>query len=300
MTYAGKLLGWSFLLLLSATGVAWGDAASVFRLGVINERPEKPDHALSQYGKLHEYLKTKLAERGVQVGRLVITRSIEEMADRISDGEVDGLIDGVMPTLDIQQRTEKLEPALLTWRKGQRQYHSVFFVRKDSPIKGLRDLSGHTIAFESPRSTSAFYIPQAALRAEGLSLIMAQQPEAESDTVRYEFAGSELNQVYWVHRGRADAGAFNNGDWERVPARLKQDLHIIHATRPILRWLFSFASDLDQHTRNNVIDILTSAHHEPNGREALQTAAQIAKFEILTDEDWAGLQFWSSVLTGKQ
>ena len=35
----------------------------------------------------------------------------------------------------------------------------VFFVRRDSPVKTLRDLAGHSVAFQNPYSTSAYYLP---------------------------------------------------------------------------------------------------------------------------------------------
>jgi phosphonate transport system substrate-binding protein len=70
------------------------------------------------------------------------------MSDRIARGEIDALIEGVMPTLALERQTGLLDPELLVWRKGQRQYVTVFFTRKDSSIQELQDLRGRTIAFE--------------------------------------------------------------------------------------------------------------------------------------------------------
>jgi len=273
-----------------------GAAETGFRLGVINERLDKPDHALSHYGALHAYLTEKLAARGVRSGDLVIAPNVNEMANRVANGEVDAVIEGVMPSLAIERRTGRLEPALLAWRKGQRQYHSVFFARKDSPIQGLPDLSGRTIAFEAPRSTSAYYVPKAALQAEGMKLASAESKGAATDSVRYKFAGSELNQAYWVHRGLVDVAAFNDGDWGRLPDRIRQDLRIVHRTRPLLRWLLSFTRDLDADTREQVIEVLVQAHEDESGRAALEAAARIARFEALTDADRDSLAYWSKVL----
>ncbi len=290
---ARLLLGALWLL------VSWpalGNAMAGFRLGVINERPDKPDHALSQYGRLHAYLQAKLALDGIRVDDLVIARDVNEMANRVAEGQVDAVIEGVMPTLSIKRRTNELVPTLVAWRKGQRQYHSVFFVRKADPASTLKDLAGKTIVFESTRSTSAYYVPKAALLAEGLTLASAETTETDPDVVRYLFAGSELNQAYWVHRGRADVGAFNNGDWGGVPEGIRKDLRIIHATRPLLRWVFSFTPHFNSRTRDKVVDVLVSAHRDDVGREALQAASRIAKFELLTGADEEGLAHWSQVL----
>ncbi len=273
-----------------------GAAALPFRLGVINELPDKPDHALRQYDRLHTYLERELAAKGIATGRLVIARSINEMANLVANGEVSAVIEGVMPTLVIARRSGGFEPALLAWRKGQRQYHSVFFARRDSGIRSLADLKGRTIAFEAPRSTSAFFVPRATLLAEGIGLAAVDNTAAAPDVVHYLFAGSELNQAYWVHRGRADAGAFNDGDWERVPETIRGDLEIIHRTRPLLRWLVSFTGAVDPAVRAAVIEALFNAEADELGSLALEDAARIKKFERLTDEDRENLAYWSEVL----
>lgn len=283
-------------LLLGLCMPAQGTAAHPFRLGVINEMPDKPDHALRQYRRLHAYLARELAARGLPIGRLVIARNIEEMANRVANDEVDALLEGVMPSLTIQRRTAKLEPRLLLWRKGQREYHSVFFTRRDSGIGSLADLEGRTLAFEAPRSTSAYFVPRAALLAERMVVAPAEAIAAPPAAVRYLFAGSELNQAYWVHRGRADAGVFNDGDWERVPETIRGDMAIIHRTRPVLRWLASFRRSLDPAVRDAVIAALLDADRDELGRQALADAAGIRRIERLSGDDRHNLDYWAGVL----
>lgn len=290
----------AFLVLnFSLSGLAYSDSS--FRLAVINERPEKPDYAFNQYGLLHAYLSERLKQHGIEVGPLLVAGSVRELANLIKDDKVDAFLEGVMPTIDIQGRTKKVSPGLLVWRKGQSQYHSVFFVRKDSPITNLEALRDKTIVFESLRSTSAYYVPKATLQAQGLSLVANTSfSEPKAGDIHYLFAGSEINQAYWVLRSRADAGAFNNGDWDRVPEIVKQDLRIIYRSKPILRWLFTFVDGLDQETQSAVIRVLLNAHEDEPGQQALLAAGQIAKFEVLTDEDRANLAYWSDLLINIQ
>lgn len=289
-----------FFLLFFMMGIGQSQAASEFRLGVINERPEQPDDALKQYGKLHQYLERELSAKGHQPIELVIARSVDEMVTCINNREVDALIEGVMPTLAIKQRGAEIDPTLLIWRKGQREYHTVFFVRRDSAINTLEDLHGKTIVFEAPRSTSAFFVPKTELLAASLKLGAIEDTTLTADAVRYMFAGSELNQAYWVHRGRAASGAFNDGDWERVPEAIKDELKIIHHTRPILRWLFSFTPTIDPGVREAVVSTLLSAHTNELGEEALQQAEQIKMFERLTPSDQENLDYWANVLKSSQ
>ncbi|WPL19810.1 Phosphate-import protein PhnD precursor [Thiorhodovibrio winogradskyi] len=297
--------------LVSLPALAQGDLPQPrFRLGIVNERLDRPDHALELYGEMHRYLDGRLLAHGLDGAELVIAADLDSMQERVAAGEVDALLEGVMPTLAIIKRGNRLRPALVAWRKGQREYHSVFFVAQDSPIASLHDLAGKTLAFESPRSTSAYFVPRAALRAEGLSLMPADEAAEQaagtasimaesaalSAPVRFRFAGSELNQAYWVQRGRADAGAFNDGDWERVPDSLRKQLRIIHRTRPLLRWLLSFDQAYPSDKRAAVVEVLASMHLDTAGQAVLQQAARIARFEPLTAADRDSLAYWAGVL----
>ncbi len=291
-----RALSFAIMCLLWATAT-WA-VQPHFRLGIVNERPEKPDHALSQYESMHAYLQRRLSRKRVSVGDLVVTQNISDMTNRVLAHRVDAVIEGLMPTLTIERDSQLLAPALLPWRKGQRQYHSVFFVRKGSAIRELRDLNGRTIAFETPRSTSAYYIPSVTLQSLGLRLATKPHQNDDAGAIRYAFAGSELNQGYWVKEGRADAGAFNDGDWLRLPDHLRQQLRIIHTTKPVLRWLLSFHVKLDPETRGKVTEILLHMHEDMEGRAALQEASRIAKFEALTASDESTLGHWRNVLRG--
>ncbi len=114
--------------------------------------------------------------------------------------------------------------------------------------------------------------------------------------MQYRFAGSELNQAYWVHRGLADAGAFNDGDWERTPKRIRNDLRIIHRSQPLLRWLVSMRKTLPPDVRETLVSIFLEMHESQAGRDALFSAKRFAKFELLTDQDKKNLKNWRSML----
>ena len=288
------LLALAALLAGNVTGA--DEPRASFRLGVVNERPQRPDHMLEQMGPLHRELSARLAARGIACRPLVIAESVPAMARHLRAGTVDAVVEGVMPTLALERRTGAVEPSLLVWRKGQRQYYTVFFVRKDSPVASLGDLTGRTVAFEAPRSTSAFYVPLATLTAHGLEPVPAEAAARTAESVPYVFADSELNQAYWVQRGKADAGAFNDGDWERTPAHVRDDLRIIYKTQPLPRWLLSFRSDTAQEVRRAVIEVLLEMHRDATGRAALQQAERIARFEHLGAGDREVLDHWRPVL----
>jgi phosphonate transport system substrate-binding protein len=268
----------------------------VFRLGVINERLDRADFALNQFGKLHHYLGEQLRKKGIRMAPLVIADSIFEMTQKFRSAQVDGLLEGVFPTLFIERDSSRLLPSLLVWRKGQREYRTVFFVRKDSPINTLADLRGHTMVFESPRSTSAYFLPLVELKANDILLTELKAQKLDQNRVHYVFAGSEVNQGYWVQRGRADVGAFNDGDWQRLSENIRSQMRIIHETRPLLRWLFSFHRNVPEPVRKNVNETLLSLHETPEGLEALTQAERISRFESLTPDDLNLLNYWRNIV----
>lgn len=285
----------SFLLLVAVIFVPAVNAETL-TLGVINEREDKPDHAYMQYGQFHSYLKKQLAELDISLKPLMIARDVNHMTTLIADGEIDMFIEGVMPTLSIQEQTGIVKESLLAWRKGQRQYYTVFFVRKDSGIDSLDDLQNKTIAFESPRSTSAYFVPRAALVASGFELMSGNQnDQASGKRIYYQFSESELNQSYWVLKGRVDVAAFNDGDWERVPDSVRQDLKIIYETRPVLRWLFSYVDDVSQENIDKINEVLLNMHLDDSGKGALEKAARITRFETLKPDDLANMAYWRTV-----
>jgi len=188
-----------------------------------------------------------------------------------------------------------LEPGLVLVRGGRREYRSVFVARKDSGIDSLDDLRGRTLVLEALRSTSAFALPRAELARNGIGCASAEADAPDPRAVRYVLAGAELNQAVWVVHGRGDAAAFNEGDWEALPAGLRGQLRIFHRTRSILRGLVSFRSDLEPRVRERAEELLLHLHEEPAGRAALEKA-RITRFERLTAADRAELGQWEAAL----
>jgi len=264
--------------------------------GVIAEEPNEPGHMLDVYGDLLARLRERLAPAGLPVGELVIARDLDDLSQRIVEGEVDFVIETVFPTLVLQERSRLLEPALVVARHGQRQYHSVFFTRRDAPIRRLSDLRGRTLVLQTLRSTSAFALPKAELARAGLALVAADDPHAGRGDVRYVLALAEINQAIWVLRGKGDAGAFNEANWAAVPEKIRSQLRVFHETRPIVRGLLSFRTSLAARARTQVEEVLLTLDAGEAGRAALDRAAGITRIERLTPADRRELREWAAIL----
>lgn len=283
-------------VLLAATSAAQNGKKRL-RFGVIAEQANEPDRMLRVYSDLLAELTLRLAPRGIEVAPLIIARDLAELARLLAQGEVDMVSETVFVTLDLQQEPlVSIAPRLAIVRRDQREYHSVFFTSKTSSISRLTDLRGRTLVLQAARSTSAYAVPRAELARHGVPIFPAGQPKAPRNAAFYVFAGAELNQAIWVLKGKGDAGAFNEGDWNRLPEKVRAGLVIFHETEPLLRGLVSFRDGLDPAIRRASEEALLDLHREESGQRALRQADGITRFERLTARDLEGLASWRRAL----
>jgi phosphonate transport system substrate-binding protein len=282
-------------LLLGARDVAAGEP-ELLRLGVVAEEQNEPDRMLKVFGPLLARLRERLAPAGVRVGELVIARDLDDLSQRLARGEVEFVIETVFPTLVLEERSRNLDPTFVVVRRGQRAYRSVFFTKKDAPIRGLADLRGRILVLQVPRSTSAFALPKAELERAGLAVVSADDPRSTRDDVRYVLALAEINQAVWVLHGKGDAGAFNEGDWAALPERIRSQLRVFHETPPLVRGLLSFRRSLAPRVRRLAEQALLSLDDDETGRAALAAASGVTRFEAVNEADRSGLRGWAQVL----
>jgi len=294
-SWRAALAAAALALLATPCSLAQGTRAPL-RLGVVAEEANEPDRMLEVYGEMIARLRERLAPSGVDVGDMVIARDLDDLSQRLARGEVELVIETVFPTLVLQERSRRLDPALVVVRRGQREYRSVFFTRKEGPIRDLAGLRGRTLVLQVLRSTSAFALPKAELERAGLAIVPADDPRAGPAHVRYVLALAEINQAIWVLHGKGDAGAFNEGDWSALPERIRSQLRVFHETRPIVRGLASFRAGLAPRVRRLAEEALLGLDDDEPGRDALALAAGITRFEPLTAGERQGLRGWAAVL----
>jgi len=269
------------------------------RFGVIAEEANEPDRMLRVYSDLLAEMRKRLASMSVGVAPLVITQDLNELSQRLRQGEVDMVIESVFPTLELQERSgQKLTPHLAIVRRDQREYHSVFFARRNGPIKTLDDLRGRTLVLQAERSTSAFAVPRAELARRGIGLVPSGQAAGGKGGAFYLLAGAELNQAIWVLNGRGDAGAFNDSDLAHLPEKVRSELVIFHESRPLLRGALSLRVGLDPEIARACEAVLLAMHKDAAGHTALANAAGITRFERLTAKDLADMGEWRLALKG--
>ena len=180
------------------------------------------------------------------------------------------------------------------WKKNVPEYHTLFFVRKDSGITSLKDLKGKLVAFEVPSSTTACFIPSVELLKNALKM---QYLESESDKpfpdrVGYVFAKKEINISSSVYKGLADAGAFSNLDWNnkrKTPLAFKKEFKIIYQSQPVPRATVLMRKDLSLAIKKRLKKILLNMHKDAEGVKALRAYQKTKKFDAIDKKTNAAL-----------
>ncbi|WP_132999607.1 phosphate/phosphite/phosphonate ABC transporter substrate-binding protein [Luteimonas arsenica] len=263
------------LAAMVASIAAWGAPAAaepgVLVLGRISDDPA------AHYGQLKQlldYVVPRMSDVGIREGRVLMARDSKQMESYLRRGRVDWVTETSASAMALEARAGA-RPLLLTERSGVGAYHTVFIARRDRGIDSLEDLRGHSIAFQNPASTSAYFVPAMTLIGRGLDMEILLSPfdRPAEGSVGYLFARSELNVSTWVHKGLVDAGAFSNLDWDsvqRMPESYRQDLMVFHVTDEYPRALEMVRGDLDPAVAARLREVLADAANDPAASEALQ------------------------------
>jgi len=264
---------------------------SVLVLGRVSDDPKAH---YDQLKPLLDYVIPRMASVGIRSGRILMARDPQQMASYLRRGRVDWINETAGNAAILEQRGVA-HAFLITEREGAVRYHTVFFVRRDSPIQTLKDLAGHSIAFQNPYSTSAYFLPAAQLLSDGmaLELLLSPMDKPAADRVGYVFARTELNITTWVHKRLVDVGVLSNLDWinpTRMPPTFSQDFRVIGRTPDVPRALMLTRTGLAPNVQARLQEVLVEAARDPDAGEALRRFMETAHFVPIADADKQVLQ----------
>ena len=281
----------AFVPVAAAQSVPEDPDAGVLVLGRISDNPKAPFEELKP---LLDYLVPRLREVGIRSGRILMARDLQQMSSYLRRGRVD-LINETAGNASVLEDRGVAHTFLISERDGVLRYHTLFFVRQDSPIESLSDLRGHSVAFQSPYSTSAYYLPASHLLAEGESLepLLSPTDKPARDRVGYLYARTELNITTWVHKRLVDAGVLSNLDWidpHRVPRAYLPDLRIIGRSEDVPRALMLARSGMDPRVEARLRELLLEAANDPAAAVALRKFMGTTRFVPIDETDRAALR----------
>ncbi|MCF7222724.1 phosphate/phosphite/phosphonate ABC transporter substrate-binding protein [Marilutibacter chinensis] len=272
------------------------DDAHVLVLGRISDDPKAH---FEQLKPLLDYVVPRLADVGIREGRILMAKDPQQMASYLRRGRVDWITETAGTAMVMHERAGAV-PLVLTERDGTSHYHSLFFARRDSGLGSLDELAGHSVAFQRPSSTSAYFVPAAAMLDRGLVLEMLLSPmdHAGADSVGYLFARSELNISTWVHKRLVDVGVMSNLDWDnprRMPPAFKDDLVVIGKTHEFPRAVELVRANMDPRVRERLREVLMAAADDPAAGDAMKRFFGTTRFLAI---DAASMQALDRVAAG--
>ncbi|MFC0678962.1 phosphate/phosphite/phosphonate ABC transporter substrate-binding protein [Lysobacter korlensis] len=270
-------------MLLPVQAALAGDGG-VLVLGRISDDPKAH---YEQLRPLLDYVVPRMADVGIREGRILMARDPQQMASYLRRGRVDWVTETSATAVLLRQRAAA-RPLLVTERDGSSHYHSVFFARRDSGLRTLRDLRGRSVAFQRPSSTSAYFVPAAELLTHGLGLEILSSPSERlgTDAVGYVFARSELNISTWVHKRLVDAGAMSHLDWnnpQRMPLAFRRDMVVLGRTGSYPRAVELVRDTLDPKVAMRLKTVLLAAEDDPKAGPALRQFFGTTRFLALDE-----------------
>lgn len=144
--------------------------------------------------------------------------------------------------------------AIETNLDGTKGYHSVFYVKKDSPYQKVEDLKGKNLGLVDPNSTSGNNVPRFVLNG------MKIEPETFFSKVVY--TGSHENAIIALQQGTVDIAAnWWNDEQESNLQRMARknmakadDFRIIYKSEQIVNSPMAYLTDLPEELKAKIRD----------------------------------------------
>ena len=169
-----------------------------------------------------------------------------------------------------------VEVGLATVRNGNPFYQGQIVANADSGISELADITGQTMCYVDPLSTSGFIIPRIQLAAAGVDV----------DTLQSQDAGSHPNVITAVYNGDCDAGASFVDARSTISEQFPDvnDRVVVIAESPeIPNDTVSFSSDLPADLRQQIVDGLLAITETEEGQPALLQVYSIDTLQVVDD-----------------
>ena len=154
--------------------------------------------------------------------------------------------------------------AIETNLDGTKGYHSVFYVKKDSPYQKVEDLKGKNLGLVDPNSTSGNNVPRFALNG------MKIEPETFFSKVVY--TGSHENAIIALQQGTVDVAAnWWNDEQESNLQRMARknmakadDFRIIFKSEQIVNSPMAYLTDLPEELKARIRDAVLNLATKDN------------------------------------
>lgn len=231
-----------------------------------------------RYHLLKIYLSDKL---GISVNFTSLSR-YGNIIERFKEEKMDGAFFGSFTGALAIQRLG-VEPLVRTVNlDGTSTYHSYIFVRKDSGIRGIKDMQGKRFAYVERATTAGYLFPLAYFKEHGIHNIDSYLGEAF-------FAGSHDAAILAVLNREADIGAAKNTIYDQLTSenpRIEREMTILTASKTVPQNALAVRKDLDPALKQSLKQVLLAMDKDKEGAEVLRQFGARAFLET-TVRDYA-------------
>ncbi len=253
--------------------------------------PDEPAKKVERFQPLADFLATNLVEFGIEQGRVLIAKDIDEMARLFRDGEIDLYMDSAFPTLAVQEKSGSIV-ILRRWKDEAPEYHSLFASLKEGDVTRPEDLLGKVVAFEEPHSTSGFVLPAGSLASAGYTLREVDSHDAAvgPDEIGYIFSRDEENTIELILAGMVAAGGLSDLDLEELPPETFDRLIAWNETLTVPRQLVSVRPGLQSEFIDAIKRLMMALEKTPEGRGLMDGLKSTKRFDPVPGESRESLK----------
>lgn len=217
---------------------------------------------MQRFKPLAEYLSKKT---GIKVNITILSR-YGNIIDRFTTEKMDGAFFGSFTGALAIEKLGVDPIARPVNLDGSSQYWGFLFVRKDSGIKGVKDMKGKKMAYVEKATTAGYIFPVAYLRENGV-------PDPAKFFRESYFTGSHDAAISAVLERKADVGAAKHSIYDRIRStdpRVDKELIILAESAKVPSNGLCVRKGLDPQIKQQLKSALLGIEKDPEGKKVLE------------------------------
>lgn len=243
-------------------------------VGTINRDAVK---MTKRYQPFIDYVAEKLSDEDTTYKGIVqISSSEQGMINLVKNQKMDIYFDSPLIGMKIANETD-MNPLLLSWKEGHKEYHTVFIVPLESDVT-FDNLKNKTVIFEDEESTSGYLLPLSHLQNSGYII-----DHESSESLLFDFSLDDENTPIWILEGRGDIGATSNLDFENTPLNIKEKLKVIESTKSIPRQIIFLGNHIEY--QDELKKILLEMNDDIEALKILEKISRTSKISEIDQEN---------------
>ncbi len=287
------------VLLLAANVVAADENELV--LGIISS--VDTDDVSDQAEKQVSAAASAMIDIGVSRARLHKEETVQGMLVALQQSEVDWFSGELFHALIL---STKIPSDIYLYNRDHEveKFHSVFFMRKASNVKGITELDRKIVVFNNSFSTAEYFVPYYVLTEKDYSLSQygakdgKERRLSDKRRVYYLFDSSRKSMVKKVLLSDNHVGVMDSQDYEKLSIITRKKLQVIYRTHEYPRQVELVRNNLDFSMKQRLRQVLHNSDVGTSGKEK-PTQSGAGRFQSFVAEGKDGFYYLKNLVKHK-